>query len=57
MSRVHAANMNDASDAIDASRAAIGVAIVIALLVIAALSFAAHDGAQATPDEIAQFGD
>lgn len=61
MSRAHAVMMNDASvavsDAIAVSRAAIGVALVIALLVGAALSFAAHGDERATPDEIAQLGD
>ncbi len=57
MSRAHAVMTNDTLDAHDASRVALGLAIVLALFVAAALSFAARSGEQTTPDEIAQFGD
>ncbi len=57
MSKAQALMTNRALDASEASRAALGLAIVLALLVAAALSLSAHANAQATPDEIAQLGD
>ena len=57
MSRADAVVMNDASGALDAGRAAIGLVVVIALFVVAALSLAAHADEQTAADEIAQLGD
>ncbi len=57
MSKAHVLTRNPALDAHEAGRTALGLAILLALLAVAALSFADHLGQQATPDEIVQFGD
>ncbi len=61
MSTAHAAMtphaLPHALDVHEASRSVLGLAIVLALLVAAAFSFAAHGTGQATPDDVAQLGD
>lgn len=61
MSTAHAATtthpLSHALDLHEASRSVLGLAMVLALVVAAAFSFAAHDSEQTTPDEIAQLGD
>ncbi len=57
MSKAHAVAGNQALDAHEVGRTTVGLAILLALLVVAALSFADHVGEQATSDDVVQFGD
>ncbi len=57
MSKAPALTTDGALDAHDAGRAVLSLAVMLALLVAAVLSFADHVGEQPAPDEIAQFGD